>query len=921
MELHLLEGRKVYGYTQFGSIWEKGIADKCDFYLHDTDGREIPVQSRITAYWPDGSIKWAAHTADSRLMGEDAVLTYGREDCTPIAQPHSPAPSQKDASSADKISCTEHEDGWQFCSGSMSLFIPKSGRDLFRDLTIHGECRVACAGLKLILERHTKTAASLTKTEYTGESLLSEVRPEDAGPLMWSFRFKGTHRLLETGETLIPFILRMRLYRDTHRLDIQHTFLYDGDENTDLLKGIGIQLQCPLKGDTFDRHIRFGTDYGSFHEAASLMLVWDHKHPGEIYDAQIKGIPLAGDTAAPEDNPLADVVNTRQQAAVLPADSLSLSADTLARLRETASRCPLWDHYQLFQDSDTHFSIRKKTAVWNCCFLNALHGTRAKGTMAFGGTNGSILTGLRDFWQKYPSGLELDGLSEETATATVWIYSPSAEAYDFRHYDKKAYPDTCYEGFPDCGATPYGVANTNDCSIEFCPDMIPSEDTLQRFGDSLSMPPLYFGNPDYYHRLKAFGFWSLPSRRSESLRWLEEQLDKAVDFYEKEVENRHWYGLYDYGDIMHTYDPYRHIWRYDIGGYAWQNTELMPTMWLWLAFLRTGRSDILTLAEAMTRHASDVDTYHMGPLKGLGTRHGIRHWGCPCKEIRIGMAGHYRYHYYLLCDRRMEDVFDDVKDADFALLHMDPLRYVYKDAKGSLPTHARSGPDWSAMVSNWMTYYERTLDTAYLGKIRTGMEDIKAAPLGLISGPDFEYDPATGHLRYIGESATGGTHLQVALGGPQIWMELADMLDDDAWKRQIAEYGRFYYLSDRERLKEFGGAAEGRSFLYPIMAAAMAAYGAGFFGDKALAEKTVQYLFRAMIKGSDTAGFAPARLSSCGNLRELPEIPWISTNFTAQWCLNTIMVLEFVSESVPETLEEVSEMLAGFPEEGLFRNC
>ena len=27
-------------------------------------------------------------------------------------------------------------------------------------------------------------------------------------------------------------------------------------------------------------------------------------------------------------------------------------------------------------------------------------------------------------------------------------------------------------------------------------------------------------------------------------------------------------------DVMHAYDPVRHTWRYDIGGFAWDNTEL-----------------------------------------------------------------------------------------------------------------------------------------------------------------------------------------------------------------------------------------------------------------------------------------------------------------------------------------------------------
>ena len=64
---------------------------------------------------------------------------------------------------------------------------------------------------------------------------------------------------------------------------------------------------------------------------------------------------------------------------------------------------------------------------------------------------------------------------------------------------------------------------------------------------------------------------------------------------------RSWYGMFNYGDIMHTYDPFRHSWRYDMGGYAWQNTELVPTLWLWLAFMRSGREDIFTMAEAMSR--------------------------------------------------------------------------------------------------------------------------------------------------------------------------------------------------------------------------------------------------------------------------------------------------------------------------------
>ena len=56
---------------------------------------------------------------------------------------------------------------------------------------------------------------------------------------------------------------------------------------------------------------------------------------------------------------------------------------------------------------------------------------------------------------------------------------------------------------------------------------------------------------------------------------------------------------------MHAYDPVRHTWRYDIGGFAWDNTELASNMWLWYNFLRTGRADIWRMAEAMTRHTAE----------------------------------------------------------------------------------------------------------------------------------------------------------------------------------------------------------------------------------------------------------------------------------------------------------------------------
>ena len=320
---------------------------------------------------------------------------------------------------------------------------------------------------------------------------------------------------------------------------------------------------------------------------------------------------------------------------------------------------------------------------------------------------------------------------------------------------------------------------------------------------------------------------------------------------------------------MHTYDSVRHQWKYDVGGYAWDNTELVPTLWLWNYFLRTGRPEVFRLAEKLTRHASEVDVYHLGRYKGLGSRHNVRHWGCPCKEARIAMAHHHRYYYYFTGDFRLADIFDELKDNELSFLQKDPLGDFYDKKDMVYPSHARSGPDWSSLCSNWMTQWERTNDPAYRDKIMVGVEDLKHMPLRLISGPDFEFDPHSLHLRYIGERTTGGTHLQICMGAPTIWIEMADLLQDDTWKDMLAEYGRFYFLPEKQKQRESGGLIGSREFSLPFMAAAMGAYAAHRLPDPETARRTWAVLLHTLIADGSHQGFAHTVLTNEGNRAEL----------------------------------------------------
>lgn len=878
MKLHNLADRQKKGYTTWGCMWKQGqCKEDTKYILQDNMGQIVPMQSRITAYWPDRTIKWTAHTAcGDHLTEEIEVLPVT---CT----------GGKERESRFSLKIKEDGPGYVIEAGTLEIHIPGPGDCLFDRILSEGKVRASGGCPVLLLEEPVIVDGAKAKVEKEYRGMVEKVTLEEKGPLQAVVKYQGCH-ISDSGEKKIPFIIRMNVGLDSRELSFTHTFLYDGEEERDYLKGIGLLFRVPLAGAMYNRHVMFEGDHGVFHETMAELLTWRPRVPEELYQAQINGVPLELDE---KDREIVETV---------------------------MKDMPFWDEYDLCQDSPSHFRIKKKTDYSSGCYLDCLHGHRTKGGAAFGTENGSVACSIRDFWQTYPSGYTIKGLTKQEAEAVIWLYSPGGETMDFRHYADRGYNQVYYEGYDYKGATPYGIASTSQYSIAFFDSLIPSEEELLQFSDGVEHPAQYVGTPEFYHENRAFGYWSLPEENTQMERWLEQQLNQAVDFYRAEVEQRNWYGLFNYGDFMHTYDKVRHQWRYDMGGYAWDNTELVPTLWLWLSFLRSGRADIFSLAERLTRHASEVDVYHMGKYKGLGSRHNVRHWGCPCKEARIAMAAHHRYYYYLTGDHRLEDIFDELKENEQTFFQKDPLADFYDKSEMVYKSHARSGPDWSSLCSNWLTQWERFHDEKYLKKMKVGMEDIKKAPLKLISGPDFEFDPDTVHLRYIGERAAGGTHLQICMGAPQIFMEMADLTGDEEWKQMMADYGRFYYLPREQQVKESRGLIGDREFSLPFMAATMGAYGAWYRNDDSLAKTTWCHLIHALLCEENHNGFLPFIQQNKGNKKELSEIPWISTNFAAQWCLNVICVLDFIRDHLPETLVEADELVAAMPK-GSFRKA
>jgi hypothetical protein len=341
---------------------------------------------------------------------------------------------------------------------------------------------------------------------------------------------------------------------------------------------------------------------------------------------------------------------------------------------------------------------------------------------------------------------------------------------------------------------------------------------------------------------------------------------------------------------MHAYDPVRHSWQYDVGGFAWDNTELATPMWLWYSFLRTGRADVWCMAEAMTRHNSEVDTYHIGSLAPLGSRHNVSHWGCGAKEARISQSAFLRFYYYLTGgDERIGDLMHAQTDCDTLLYTLDPMRLAEPRSQFpcTAPARLRFGPDWLAYAGNWMTECERTGNVYYLDKIMTGLRSVSEMPDGIFTGNKaWGYDPATGRMSYEGPAGMVHTnHLATIMGGFEVMTELLDMFGS----QPSVSMFKPVWLDFALRYKPMS-LSVGRNH-FPVRR--LLAYGAWQTRSPQLAAEAWHDLWNR-IEHAEAPQFSIDRVLP--PLVPAPVDEWhgLSTNDAAMWSLDAIYMLETI---------------------------
>jgi hypothetical protein len=889
VELNWLGGKPAASKTgvSWGVPWPQGTVTKDQtFALKNAQGQTLPLQSWPLAYWPDGSMKWVgfATVAGPETTG---ALTLG-------------VGATGGSLEGARLTLQQFDDHLEIDTGATRVRLARSGANLIDSISTGGR-EIARAGQLVCIAQNgpdVEEGPAPVRTKYV--SNIHQVTVEQSGPVRAVVKVDGLHRAANGGREWLPFSVRLYFYAGQEAIHVVHTLTYDGDQEKDFIRGVGLTFAVPFREDTWNRHVRFsGPDGGLWSEPIQ---------------------PGGG--------------NATQQAGQKFDPTQSFGGRSY--LPNPNEQQPVWSDYKLAQLTPTGFTIHKRTnAQSSWVFSDA--GQRASGLAFVGDVSGGLAIAVKDFWQSYPSGLEVRGAGGEAAQLTAWLWSPEAPAMDMRHYATRAYGlNATYEDVQAGMSVAYGVARTSELTLFPTPD-VPAKPATVALAQVAEQRALFVAAPTYVHSTGVFGVWSVQDRSTPLKKAVEDKLDSVVEFYKQQQDERAWYGYWYYGDFIHSYSGPAHKWYYDWGGHAWDNTELAAPLWMWMSFLRTGRADLFRLAEAHTRNTSETNVYHIGPMAGLGSRHNVVKWGDGAKEARVSQAAHWRPFYYLTTDERTGDIMREQLKSDLAAIKHDPMRLAQpvlpQDPK--YPGRIRIGPDWFALAGNWMTEWERTNDPKWRDRIMGGVDAILAMPYWIRSGvrnglnPDLGkdengqprigplkgggsmtvgYDPATGKVfpipdPIVGKQVPVNYNLSTIQGGAQVMFELVPLLGREDWKKAWLQYCRLGNAPAEVLDKDRETGNEGADASYVETAPGgprLAAYAYAQTKNPAFAQRAIAALSRArpaserMVERTDA-------------LNPVHEAPGVSTNDAAQTSLTLIEILELCRDALPNELPPAPE--------------
>jgi len=591
------------------------------------DGANVPVQTRIMAYWPDKSIKWLLLTfpADGGEVqgasGEGDALTFDltRRDGTKSAYRLDFGGTAKMGVPQVALDASQDGDAISINTGPLQLEVVNEAAWL-RSVNFEGKNVLAEGGARSFID-FLRADNSYPSTTTHAQGRLDDggfvpetMELEEAGPLRALVRLQGH----TDAEEPTRVIVRIEAYagRSALRVFQSAEFLHN-DVREAYIRRMGIDL--PL-ASTQGAKVTVGGQDGPVALADGIRAgIKQHSHLG--YRAWHRA-----------------------------------AGERFLRFDEAKHRCRGW----LDMTGPNGGVTVMLRDMWQQ-FPNELAADTERGHLtAYFWPESEPLMDVRRY-SNYPHRSQ----GESAGTESNWV--------ETNYYGQEQF---------------VGVSKTHEILLYFHGPQVAGQQ-IDAVAADFQRPPLVYAGADLY--LNSGVLLPQPVPDPERFPRADANLDHYARFWMHHQRLWGWYGIWDYGDIQHYYrggygwivpadklvellqDPpedyqtidvrkwrmgdYRpnHEWAFDNGRWGWTNTEGLPGLYMQRQYMRTGDREMYFFAEAMARHVRDVDMRHDGRWLGLGTRHGVQHWSDGNHEERQTTHSDFRYVHYLSGDMRSRD--------------------------------------------------------------------------------------------------------------------------------------------------------------------------------------------------------------------------------------------------------------------------
>ncbi len=343
-------------------------------------------------------------------------------------------------------------------------------------------------------------------------------------------------------------------------------------------------------------------------------------------------------------------------------------------------------------------------------------GGKALGWASLCGPEASVVAGIRDFWQEYPKGFQVErdgidvrvwpedakplsfltpfdeapinfnGTRDEEEIKRLLSENPTSPLAlrTFHNDDVKWIEDVMarlapgrvmsYNDFLGC-FTGVGTAKTTEIVLRFAEGALSHADAAA-FGAAVQEPLVGIVDPGYLCGTDVFGRF-LPAGHPQFA-----ELDRNLTaFHEwihvRPMERCRRYGMFMYGHMINAHPPSgpdavfslyidssepEKALRY-VGPFG--NEAMDSVMWVWGQFLRTGERRHLRHAQIASRATADTSFVHAFPGHeenvGCIHYHGPHVWSNPLNRSH-SEVGTFAMDYYVTGNRRLRDVVLEAAD-------------------------------------------------------------------------------------------------------------------------------------------------------------------------------------------------------------------------------------------------------------------